>query len=391
MDQSLFGYAIPGIREEFGAGIDEIGWVLSLSFIFAACSSALIGVAADRFGRKTLFVFCLAVSAALVGLHAFVTGLVTLTILRMLAFGISNGLSPITNSFVAEAAPARFRGMLVGLLQCGYPLGWFVASLLVVPLIANFNWRFIFAPALLVIPIAFVLVHRLPESARFQQARETEMAKGSPKGFPIQKIGQLFAPDLRRRTLTCMVAFFMFGGAYAGTAFYFPSYFHEFRGYSLEDATAIVGTAYGVGALGYVAVAFLGEFAFTRRNMCILWNWLGAAAMAGLVWLPSQYYQDLIWFGLMASFFYGSAAALSMFFIEIFPTRIRATAAGFAASFAMNIGHAVFPVLVAWAIQGIGWQWAFTLAVVPPLSICGLAVLSLPSIRSGLDLDDIAG
>ena len=107
MDQSLFGYAIPGIQNEFGASITEVGWVLSLSFIFAAFSSAIIGILTDYYGRRTMFLFCLSVSALLVGLHAFVVGLVSLTILRMFAFGISNGLSPITTSFIAEAAPAR--------------------------------------------------------------------------------------------------------------------------------------------------------------------------------------------------------------------------------------------------------------------------------------------
>ena len=44
MDQSLFGYAIPGIQEEFGASITEVGWVLSLSFIFAAFSSLILRI-----------------------------------------------------------------------------------------------------------------------------------------------------------------------------------------------------------------------------------------------------------------------------------------------------------------------------------------------------------
>jgi len=393
MDQSLFGYAIPGIRAEFGSSYGDISWVLTVSFIFAALSSAAIGILADRFGRRTLFVFCLVASAALVGLHAFVTGLVTLTILRMLAFGLSNGLSPITNAFTAEAAPARFRGLLVGLLQVGYPLGWFVASLLVAPIIANFGWRYVFLPALLVIPIAFLIVRRLPESEHFQKTRAKAVSAGtaSKARFPIKKnLKELFGPELRRRSITCMVAFFMFGGAYAGTAFFFPSYFHDFRGYPMETATWIVGTAYLVGALGYIAVAFLGEFVFTRRNMCMLWNWFGALALIGLVWLPTSKLEDIFWFGLMAGFFYGSAAALSMFFIEIFPTRVRATAAGLCASFSMNIGHALFPPLVAAGIETIGWQWAFTLAVVPPMTICGLAVWSLPSTRAGLDLEEVS-
>ncbi len=177
MDQSLFGYAVPGIQEEFGASYSDVGWILSVSFVFAAFTSAIIGTLTDRYGRRTMFLFCLAVSALLVGLHAFVIGLLSLTLLRMFAFGISNGLSPITTSFVAETAPARFRGFLVALIQCGYPIGWFVASLFVVPLIVSFGWRYIFMPALLVIPIAFLLVRYLPESMRFTEAKAKREAE----------------------------------------------------------------------------------------------------------------------------------------------------------------------------------------------------------------------
>ena len=389
MDQSLFGYAIPGIRNEFGAGIEQVGWVLSLSFVFAAFASVAIGILADRFGRRIMFIICLALSALLVGLHALVIGLVSLTVMRMLAFGISNGLSPITNAYVAEAAPARFRGLLVALLQCGYPVGWFVASLFVAPLIATWGWRYIFLPALLVIPIAFLIARYLPESRRFEAARRAAPASTTRQARHfLTTLAPLFHPDFRYKTLACFTAFFLFGGAYAGTAFYFPSYFNEFRGYSIEEATAIVGMSYGVGVLGYFAVAVIGEFYLTRRNTCALWAGLGSLATLALLWLPDSYAEDVFWFALMAGFFYGNAAALSMLLVETFPTHIRATAAGFAGSFALNLGHATFPLAVAYAIPTIGWQWSFTLAVVPSMAIAGLAILTLENVPAGLDLDE---
>ncbi|MBM3515176.1 MAG: MFS transporter [Alphaproteobacteria bacterium] len=388
MDSSLFGYAIPGIREEFGAGIDDVGWVLSASFVFAAFTSAAIGILTDTYGRRRMFMVCLAASALLVGMHAFVIGLVSLTVLRMFAFGIGNGLSPITNSYVAETAPNRYRGMLIALLQCGYPIGWFVAALFVAPLISTFGWRYIFMPALLVIPVAFLLVRYLPESARFQAARAEE--KGQGQGGFVDKLKELFSPALRLRTILIGAIFFLYGGAYAGTAFYFPSYFNEFRGYSMEEATEIVGLSYGVGVFGYFAVAILGEFYMTRRNVCLLWAALGSIAVLGLLWLPRNFTEDAIGFAVMSALLYANAASLTMLLAESFPTRVRATAAGFAGSFMLNIGHAVFPVAVAAAIKSIGWQWAFTLAVVPPLVIIIGALLMLPNYKSGIDLDEIS-
>ena len=391
MDQSLFGYAIPGIQQEFGAGITDVGWVLALSFTFAAVTAAVIGTLTDRYGRRTMFLFCLAVSALLVGLHTFVVGLVSLTLVRMLAMGFSNGLGPITIAFVAEAAPSRYRGLMVGLIQCGYPIGWFVASLFVVPLIANFGWRYIFIPALLVIPIAFLLVRKLPESKRFTEERTRHEAETKVDKEPfLQRLYELFAPDLRKRTVMIFIAFFFFGGAYAGTAFFFPAYFNQFRGYSIETATAMVGMSYGIGILGYIAVAFIGEFVMTRRNTCVVWALLGALATMGLLWLPQTQFEDMLWFGIMAAFFYGNAAALNMLIVEVFPTRVRATAIGFAASFSLYLGHAIFPIIVTIAIENIGWQWAFTWAVVPSMLIVAAAIFSLDNIRTGLELEEAA-
>jgi MFS family permease len=386
MDQSLFGYAIPGIRAEFGAGIDDVGWVLSASFLFAALAAAAIGALTDRYGRKFMFALCLSLSAVLVGLHALVAGLVTLTLLRMLSVGLSNGLAPITAAYTAEAAPAEARGLLLGLMNCGYPLGWFVASLFVAPMLASFGWRLIFLPALLVIPVALILTRFLPESARFVAARAA-----APDRRPLlAKVAELFAPDLRRKTLTCFACCFLFGGAYAGTAFYLPTYFQEFRGYTTEQAAAIVGNSYGVGLVGYVAVSFMAEFVSTRRNVCILWSLLGSGAVVGLMWSASSYAGDVIWFALMAGFLFGSAAAIGAMVAEIFPTRVRATAYGLAGSCALNLGHATFPVLVAWGIKTVGWQWAFTLGVVPPMVLVALGLLTLDNVRSGVDLDEIA-
>jgi hypothetical protein len=38
LDQSLFGYAIPGIRKEFNSDLSTIGWILSVSFVVTACA-----------------------------------------------------------------------------------------------------------------------------------------------------------------------------------------------------------------------------------------------------------------------------------------------------------------------------------------------------------------
>lgn len=387
LDQSLMGYAIPGIIREFDVGLDVIGLILSISFVFAAFAVVFLGMLADRLGRRRLFVLVLAVSAGLVGLHAIAMDIVTLTVLRALAFGIAAALAPITAAYVMETSPTRLRGVMMGLLQCGYPLGWFIASLLASPLMAAYGWRAIFLLAFLVVPAALWLGRSLPESDTFLRRQAARQA-GDAMPWRAQ-LTELFAPPLRRRTLLCWLAFFSHGCAYAGTAFYFPSFFAEARGYSESAATLLVGIAYGIGVIGYIGAAFIGEYVMTRRNTIILWCWLGSAALLGLIWLPQSYAQDLVWFSVMAMFFYGVSAVLITYATELFPTRVRATGTALAGSSGLVTGFAVAPIVVAAGVGAVGWHLAFTWLVVPPLFMVGVFMLGLDNLRSGVDVDAI--
>ena len=389
MDQAFFGFVIPDIREEFDASLTDISWILTASFLFTAVCVVVIGLLADRYGRRVMLVVCLALSALMVGAQAFASTLVVLGVLRALAFGISGGLSPITNTFTVEATPNRYRGLMTGLLQCGYPLGWFIASLMSVPIMNQYGWRAIFLLALLVVPVAFVIGRFLPESARFRSARQ-DPHHAAASGKAAENIKALFRPDLRRRTLLIALTFFTYGGAYAGTAFYFPDFYTKVRGYTVSEATTLIGLSYGVGVIGYIAAAVTGEFFTTRRNTTVAWLWLGAASLLGLVWLPTSYAQDFIWFSIMAGFFYGTNGVIATLLTESFPTRVRATGAALAGSAAISIGFASYPRLVAEAVEAVGWQWAFTFAVVPSLVVGGFAILALPNTRSGIDVDEIA-
>ena len=390
MDQSLFGYAIQGIRAEFDASLEAISWILFASFVFAALAAVVIGLAADRFGRRIVLAVCLGISALLVGMQAIAPTLLILAALRAVAFGMSNSLAQITTTYTVEASPSRYRGVMTGFLQCGYPLGWFIAAMYAAPLMRDYGWRSIFLVALVVVPLSVVIYRFLPESKRFEASRaERSGADQQAQQSWGAKLRELYGPELRRRTLLIQLAFLMFGGAYSGTAFFFPTFYNEFRGYIVEDATTIVGLAYGIGMIGYIGSAVVGEFFLTRRNTTAIWVWIGALALLGVVWLPTTFAQDVFWFSMMAAFFYGSNGVLATLLTEVFPTHVRATGTAVAGGFAINIGFATYPVLVAQAIEKLGWQWAFTLAVFPSLVIGGLAIISLDNYRSGIDVDEI--
>lgn len=385
LDQSLFGYAIPGILTEYGVGLEIVGLILTAGFVAAAFMVILAGLAADTWGRRWTLGALLALSAFFVGLHGLVGDLTQLGILRALAFGLAAGLAPITAAYVAESVPARHRGMLMGVLQCGYPLGWFLAALLAAPLLESSGWRSIFFIGFAVVPVAVLIAWRLPESERFAQVA-AERTAGN-KGLDWSLLGEMFRGEYRKRSIATVILFFAFGCAYAGTAFFFPTYFIEVRGYSQAEATTLVGLSNGIAIIGYLAAAYVGEYRMTRRDTFALWTVLGALALIGLMWLPQERWQDLALFGLTGAFFYGSNAVVGALLTDLYPTRMRTTAYAACGSAPLSAGFALFPAIVPLVVKSVGWQWTFSMLIAPLLLVAALAALALPRLASGSEIE----
>jgi MFS family permease len=316
-----------------------------------------------------------------------VTNLTQLTLFRALAFALSSGLAPITAAYVAESAPPRLRGVLMGVLQCGYPLGWFIAAMLAAPMLESSGWRSIFLIGFAVIPVAFLIAWQLPESRRFEAVAAARTA-AKAKTFDAQLLKELFGSQYRRRSIASIVLFLAFGCAYAGTAFFFPTYFMTVRGYTAAEAAQLVGYSNGIAIVGYLAAAWIGEYVITRRNTFAIWCVLGAIALIGLMWLPRERWQDLTLFALTGAFFYGSNAVVGALLTDLFPTRMRTTSYAVCGSTPLSLGFAIFPSIVPLVVGAIGWQWAFTLAIAPLLLVSAGAALLLPNIRSGDEVED---
>ena len=378
MDQAFFGYAIPGILEEFNLPLEAAGIILTISFVIASIMLLFTGIAADRFGRGPILSLYLAVSALLVGFQGLAGGIVMLTIFRALGFGFSTGLSPITNAYVVENVKPRMRGMAMGVLQCGYPLGWFIASLFAVPLLTDYGWRAMCFAAFLVVPLAGLFHWLLRDTAGIILAGTDSPIKG--------KVRVLFSAPYRKSSLASIATYFAFGGAYAGSAFYFPTFFAEVRGYSQSDAASLVGMSNFIGIVGYLLAAFVGEYLLTRRSVFIIWALGGTIALIGLLWFSESRTSDTIWYGLTAALFYGSLAVLPVLIAEIFPEEVRASALSVCASAPLSLGFAVFPLIVPFVVGSVGWQMGFSIIICPLLALSAMTAFALPNLRSGDDL-----
>lgn len=392
-DEALFSYVIPSILREFGISLKAVGWVLSGSFALASIGVLVIGMLADVMGRKKMFQTTLVGTSIFVTLHALAPNIYVLTLLRGLGFTFSNAMSPVKTTIVTEVSPARYRGVLTGFLQAGYPLGWFFASMVASFVLdgLHLSWRWVFAPAILVAPAAIFFGRYLKETDRFRRSQMESPAAGSEGGAWLSRLRELFLPAYRRVTVVGFLASFMFGGAYGGSAFYFPTYFESIKHLTPQQAKMIVGIGFGIGALGYVAAALVGEFVLTRRNTFVIWVILGTLALIGLIWWSSSFVQIFVCYTLMTVFVYGAITVLGTLVAESFPTRVRTTGAAFTASTGIQLGLAIFPALVSKSIQDwMGWQWSLTVLIAGCFFLAALLFLLLPKVPSGLEVEQIA-
>jgi AAHS family benzoate transporter-like MFS transporter len=375
MDQSLFGYAVPDLMGAFKMGLNGVSLIISASFAFGIVASIAIGVLTDSWCAKRTLPLCLGISALLVGLQAFAPSALVFGCLRVGSAGFSAALSPITNAMVAGRAPPRLRAILLAVLQCAYPFGWFIASVFAAPIMAHTGWRPAFMVAFAVIPIAVVLYLVIPGAPA---AKAIAASPGAPRTSLATPLKAVFSPKYRWITVFSGLAFLLYGGAVGGSAFYMPTFFHAVRGYSAADAARIVGASYGIGIFGYIVAALVSEGLLTRRDTAVTWVWLGGLAFLATLWLPKTVTADIVVFGLTTFFFYGASAILVIYLLELFPQELRATAAAVSGTAAISAGFMIFPILTVVAVGRVGWSVGMSAVIVPALFVSGAMLLLLP-------------
>ena len=172
-DTAVISGTINFIQPYFGLSEAELGWTVS-SLLFGCIAGVFIaGKAGDHYGRKKVlmlaaFLFFLSAigSASAHSLYFFLIA----RILGGIAVGVASILSPM---YIAELAPAKYRGTLVSLNQMAIVVGILVAffsNYLLVGSGEN-NWRWMLlvmaAPAVLL----FFSLFLVPESPRWLVAR----------------------------------------------------------------------------------------------------------------------------------------------------------------------------------------------------------------------------
>ena len=296
--------------------------------------------------RITLLIYGLATGASALSL--------SVAVLIALRFVVGLGLGaelPVASTLVSEFAPPRIRGRIIVILESFWAVGWTLAAVigyLVVPASAD-GWRWALligaAPALYAV---FVRL-RLPESVRFLESRgrhdEAELTVRrfeASAGLPAAtgaittgktaavrtRVAELWAPALRRRTAALWLVWFCVNFSYYGAFIWLP--------------TILVASGFSlVRSFGFTLIITLAQLPGYAASAYLIEKWGRRQTLAVFLSAPRSRPRCSVWPrmsrrssspGMLLSFFnLGAWGALYAVTPELYPTRMRATGAGWAA------------------------------------------------------------
>lgn len=338
MDVGLLSFVIAALQKEWGLDAKQMAWIGSINSIGMAVGALLFGLLSDRIGRKQVFIITLLLFSIGSGVSAFAT---TLTVFMIIRFLIGMGLGgelPVASTLVSESVPAKDRGKVVVLLESFWAGGWLIAALISYFVIPKYGWQT--AMIISAIPAFYALYLRwnLPDSPRFQpqQARQPV----------LEKIGIIWSAPYARSTIMLWVLWFCVVFSYYGMFLWLPSVM-VLKGFTLIKSFQYVLIMTLAQLPGYFTAAWLIERAGRKF---VLVTYLLGTAISAYAFGEADSLSMLIVSGIFLSFFnLGAWGALYAYTPEQYPTAVRGTGAGMAASFG-RIGGILGPLLVGYLV-----------------------------------------
>src|ERR1700722_11995803 len=157
------------IAKAFGVKVSTVSLAVVLTLAARPIGALIFGRLADRYGRRPIMMINVAIYSVLAAASALSPNLITLLALRAL-FGVAmGGVWGIGASLALESIPAKSRGVVSGILQEGYPLGYFLAAIanLFLPTI---GWRGMLALGILPALLIFYIERSVRESPVWEAA-----------------------------------------------------------------------------------------------------------------------------------------------------------------------------------------------------------------------------
>jgi MFS transporter, SHS family, lactate transporter len=349
-DFFLLVFVLKDIATEFHTDISNVTWAILLTLAMRPIGAFIFGRAADRWGRRPTLMVDIMLYSVIEFASGFSPNLTVLIVLRALYGVAMGGEWGVGASLTMETIPPHARGFVSGLLQSGYPAGYFMASIVYGVLFPYIGWRGMFMVG--VIPALLVLYIRrnVPESPSFSK----EAAVGRGGTLAVVKSHWRLAIY----AVLLMTAFNFFSH---GTQDIYPTFLQVQHKFS-PHVVSIIAVVYNIGAIcGGLLFGTLSE-RFGRRRCIII------ASLLALPVIPLWAFADSpVWLAigafLMQFAVQGAWGIVPVHLNELSPDTARATFPGFVYQLG-NLLASVNATVQAGLAAHFGGDYGLALAIV---------------------------
>lgn len=381
-DTAVIAGATRALTDAYALTPTLLGITVSSALWGTIVGAAFAGIPGDRYGRRV----CLKVMAVLYFVSAvgcaFAWNWPALVVFRViggLGIGASSVLGPM---YIAEIAPARSRGRLVGFFQfnivCGILLAYLSNYLIGLAGFEAAEWRWKLGVSAIPAALFFVMLFGIPQSPRWLvQVGRIEEAK-----TVLREIGE---PDVEGELADIVASIGavkqagaepLFQWKYRFSIFLAVSIgmFNQLSGinailYYLNDIFDRAGFSKVSGDLQTVAVGAT-NLVFTvlamsvidrigRKTLLLIGSVGTAASLAGVAWIfwtrAHESWLVGLLVGFIAFFAFSQGAVIWVYLSEVFPNSVRAkgqSLGSFTHWFMNALISGIFPVLAAHSAAG---------------------------------------
>jgi SHS family lactate transporter-like MFS transporter len=302
-DFFILTFIFAPIAKEFGTSISAIALTVTASLATRWIGAILFGLLADRYGRRVPLIVNILYYSLIEVLSGLAPNYTTFLVLRLL-YGIGMGGEwGVGASLTMESVPVKWRGVLSGLLQEGYALGFLLAAGAYRFVFPHWGWRPMFfvggLPALLTLFIR-------------AKVTETEAWKRSRTDWATYRRA-IFSNWPRFAYLVLLMAMVNFISH--GTQDMYPTYLQQQKGFGPHRTSDFTAFSMVGAILGGLTFGHLSDLYGRRRAMV-------TAILLGVLTIPLWMFAPNVPLILVGGFLMQSSAhqrTLARSIARIFP------------------------------------------------------------------------
>ena len=354
LDTVVTGFAFAAFRTEWGLGGMALGVTSAIGLSGYLVGSLLVGFLADKFGRKAVMTWSLALYSLFSASRALSSGIEMFCVLNFFTWLFVGMESCVVPPYLAEMWPSRIRGRFNGWMMAFFAFGISLSPVWALILLPNVGWRWTLA---LTAPFALLIgfMRRvLPESPRWLMSQgraaeaesvvsaiEAKVARSHggalppvvPVAAPVsrQPVGKshIVAPDVLPVTIMIWLVWFTEYGVLYTFQSVLPTLL-AMDGFSIVRSTEFSVVIFSGFIPGYILAGYFLDLIGRKFWLIICFAGIGVSGtLFGFAGTPTAI-MTCAWF---TAFFLGNGStSIYTYTPELYPTEIRTTSMGIASA-----------------------------------------------------------